>query len=98
MAGSGEDPGKQFEASAGRPIQDTDISKSLCGCSRDGGEGAVLDEQVLILHDGHEQFGVERRPAYQRVVDFFFGLGRVSDNRPRFADRDQRFLLTSPLL
>jgi hypothetical protein len=63
MAGSGEDPGKQFEASAGRPIQDTDISKSLCGCSRDGGEGAVLDEQVLILHDGHEQFGVERRPA-----------------------------------
>jgi hypothetical protein len=44
-------------------------------------------EQVLILHEGRERFGVKRRSAYQGTVDFFFfGLGRVSDNDPRAAD------------
>jgi hypothetical protein len=54
-------------------------------------------EQVLILHEGRERFGIKRRPAYQGTVDFFlfFGLGRVSDNYPRAADEEKRLLLTS---
>ena len=52
-------------------------------------------EQVLILHEGRERFGVKRRPAYQGTVDFFFGLGQVSDNYPRAADEEKRLVLTS---
>jgi len=51
-------------------------------------------EQVLILHEGRERFGVKRRPAYQGTVDFFFfffGLGQVSDNYLRAADEEKRF-------
>jgi hypothetical protein len=59
-------------------------------------------EQVLILHEGRERFGLKRRPAYQGTVDFFFfffffffGLGQVSDNYPRAVDEEKRLLLTS---
>ena len=52
-------------------------------------------EQVLILHEGRERFGVKRRPAYHF---FFFGLGQVSDNYPRAADEEKRLLLTSSFI
>jgi len=50
----------------------------------------VLQEQVLMLHDGRERFGIERRPANQSTVDFFFRLGWASDN-PRAAYGEKRF-------
>src|SRR5208282_2425419 len=34
--------------------------------------GMPVSPRNLVLHDGGERFGVERRSAYQRAVDFFF--------------------------
>ena len=49
-------------------------------------------EQVLILHEGRERFGVKRRSAYQGTVDFFFfGLGRCQTMIPELRMRKSGF-------
>ncbi len=95
MAGSEEDLGKQLEASAGTAGRTT-FQRACAVPAETEARSPVLHEQVLILNDGRERFGVERCPANQRIVDFFFRLGRASDN-PRAALGEKRLLLTSLL-
>src|SRR5258708_30484465 len=61
MAGSEEDPGKQYEASAGTAGRTT-FQRACAVAAETEARAPVLHEQVLMLHDGRERFGLARRP------------------------------------